>query len=298
MPETIILELVFQASLGTSSKNSTDASSPIWKKAGDYLVSKTNPRGAIMKSNGWMERILTAMPYLLTDRLLFGSHRAAQPLQILVQRMIGGPRPASFLLDGHTFHCQTGHKYFFERQDFERDVWQMLRDRIRPDDVVYDVGAHFGFWAIRLSRVCRHVIAFEPSPTNLVTLIQNVGTIPNVTIVNAALGSAEGVMSFFEGGTMSRVGVGDVKVDVTTLDLSAEQHPEPTFVLVDVEGFGTEVLRGGRRVLIRHLPVMCEIHDANERDGVFELLRNAEYTIRLLDADRHFPFRIFATAPE
>jgi FkbM family methyltransferase len=282
---------------GNVAQNSTDSSSPTWKRTGEDLVSKTTSRGTMMKSNGWMERILIAMPYRLTDRLLFGSHRAAQPLQILVQRMMGGPRPASFLLDGHTFHCQTSHKYFFEKQDFERDVWQMLRERIRPDDVVYDVGAHFGFWAIRLSRVCRHVIAFEPSPTNLVTLIQNVGAIPNVTIVNAALGSAECVISFAEGGSMSRVGVGDIKVNLTTIDLSAERHPKPTFVLIDVEGFGTEVLRGGRRALIGHVPVMCEIHDANERDGVFELLRSADYTIRLLDADRHFPFRILATVP-
>src|SRR5487761_158731 len=167
-----------------------------------------------MNSKGWMEQILVAMPYRLTDRLLFGSHRATIPLQILVQRMIGGPRPASFLLDGHTFHCQTSHKYFFERQNFERDVWQILRERIRADDVVYDVGAHFGFWAIRLSRICRQVIAFEPSPTNLVTLIQNVGKIPNVAIINAAVGSVEGVMNFSEGGSMSRVGGGDLKVNL------------------------------------------------------------------------------------
>jgi FkbM family methyltransferase len=141
------------------------------------------------------------------------------------------------------------------------------------------------------------VIAFEPSPTNLATLIQNVGTIPNVTIINAAVGSAEGVISLSEGGSMSRAGVGDVKVNLTTIDLSADRHPEPTFVLIDVEGFGAEVLRGGRRALIKHVPVMCEIHDANERDGVFELLKNADYTIGLLDADRHFPFRIFATVP-
>jgi len=263
------------------------------KRSWAELLSK----GTIMKSNGWMERILVAMPYWLTDWLLFGSHRLAQPLQILVQRMIGGPRPASFLLDGHTFHCQTAHKYFFERQDYERDAWQILRERIRPDDVVYDVGAHFGFWAIRLSRVCRQVIAFEPSPTNLVTLIQNVGAIPNVTIINSAVGSAEAVMSFSEDGSMSRVGVGDIKANLTTLDLSANRHPEPTFVLIDVEGFGTEVLRGGPSALIRHVPVMCEIHDASERDGVFALLKNANYTITLLDANRGFPFRIFATVP-
>jgi hypothetical protein len=33
---------------------------------------------------------------------------------------------------------------------------------------------------------------------------------------------------------------------------------------------------------------MCEIHDANERDGVFELLKDAYDTIRLLNADRKF----------
>jgi len=72
-----------------------------------------------------MERILIAMPYWLTDRVLFGSHRAAQPLQILVQQIAGGPRPAGFLLDGHTFHYQADHKYFFERQDYERDALQI-----------------------------------------------------------------------------------------------------------------------------------------------------------------------------
>jgi FkbM family methyltransferase len=267
------------------------------QRLGAKLLSNAVRKGTTMKSNGWIERISIAMPYWLTDRLLFGSHWASQPLQILVQRMIGGPRPASFSLDGHTFHCQTAHKYFFERQDYERDAWQILRERIRPDDVVYDVGAHIGFWAIRLSRVCRHVIAFEPSPTNLVTLTQNVGTIHNVTIINAAVGSAEGVMSFSEDGSVSRVGVGDIKVNLTTLDLSAERHPQPTYVVIDVEGFGTEVLRGGRRALIRHVPLMCEIHDAHERDGVFELLKNAEYAIRLLDTDRRFPFKIFAAVP-
>jgi FkbM family methyltransferase len=245
-----------------------------------------------------MEQILVAMPYWVTDRLLFGSHRAAQPLQILVQRMIGGPRPASFLLDELSFHCQTSHKYFFERQNYERDAWQILKERIRPDDVVYDVGAHFGFWAVRLSRICRHIVVFEPSPTNLITLIRNVGTVPNVTIINAAVGAAEAVMSFSEGGSVSRLGDGSITVNVTTIDLAAERHPEPTFVLVDVEGFGAEVLRGGGRAVGRHIPIMCEIHDANERDGVFELLKDDNYTILSLDDDRRFPFRIIASVTE
>jgi hypothetical protein len=122
-----------------------------------------------------MERILIAMPYWLTDRVLFGSHRAAQPLQILVQQIAGGPRPAGFLLDGHTFHYQADHKYFLR------------------------------------------------------------GKIMSVTLC-----------------------------------------------------------RSGRRALTRHVPVMCEIHNA-ERDRVFELLKNANYTIRLFISDGNFPFRILAT---
>jgi FkbM family methyltransferase len=250
-----------------------------------------------MKTNDWIERVLIGMPYWLTDRVLFGSHQAAQPLQILAQRMIGGPRPASFLLDDHVFHCQTSYKYFFERDDYERDAWQILRESIRACDVVYDVGAHFGFWAVRLSGICQQVVAFEPSPSNWETLVQNVAPIPNVTIINAAVGSEEGTMAFSEGGTMSRVGAGDLEVKVTTVDLTAKTYLAPTFLLVDVEGFASEVMRGSEQSLTRRIPVMCEIHDSEERDGVYTLLTNRGYSVRPLDSDRKFPFRIFATAP-
>jgi len=45
----------------------------------------------------------------------------------------------------------------------------------------------------------------------------------------------------------------------------------------------------GRRALIRCIRVMRETHGANERDGVLELLKNADYAIRLLHPDCHFP---------
>lgn len=41
----------------------------------------------------------------LSNRVVFGSHRFAVPLQIVAQRILQGPQPASFILGGHTFHC-------------------------------------------------------------------------------------------------------------------------------------------------------------------------------------------------
>src|SRR5579862_6589687 len=159
-----------------------------------------------------IEHVLVSLPYDFTDRVLFGSHRAAVPLQVVIQHLIGGPRLASFQLDGHTFHCETGHKYFFEREKFECSVWEVLRRQIGSQDVVYDIGAHFGFWAVRLSKLCKKVVAFEPSSVNIQTVRQNAGMIPNVQIVNCAVGSADGVVNFSECGSMSKVNTGDKKV--------------------------------------------------------------------------------------
>ena len=249
-----------------------------------------------MNYSEMMENVFVRLPYRITDRVLFGSHRGAPPLQVLVQHLIRGPRPGSFSLDGHTFHCQTSHKYFFEREHFEQDLWEILRERLGPNDVVYDVGAHFGFWAVRLSGICREVIAFEPSPINLATLRRNAGSIANVTLINAAAGSAEGVMSFSEGGSMSKVGVGETRVNVTTIDASAENHASPTFLLIDVEGFAGEVLRGASKALTSRLPMILEIHDQSERDAVNAILTETGYEIHSIDNDHRFPFRIFAAA--
>lgn len=152
------------------------------------------------------------LTYRLIDNVLFGSHPLAAPLQRVMQRMIGGPREASFVLDGREFHCTTAHKYYFERANYERDLWPAILECIDTDSVVYDVGAHFGFWALRLAQRVRHVYAFEPSQSNLEYLRKNCG-FPNVTIVPAAVSSATGMIALSEAGSMSRVGGGGGPTD-------------------------------------------------------------------------------------
>ena len=241
-----------------------------------------------------LERALISLPYAVTDRVLFGFHPLVRPLQILVQHLIGGPRPASFLLDGHTFNCSTAEKYFFEREHFEQELWSVLRKFVGPQDVVYDFGAHIGFWAVRLSRVCRHVVAFEPSPVNFQRLQQNVRNLPNITLVNAALAATEGQLTFTEAGSMSALGGEGAVVKTTTLNSSATRYPAPTFLLMDVEGYAAEVLRGGTSLLQQKVPMICEIHGEQEERATFQNLRQWGYRIRRIDHAHRYPFRFAA----
>jgi FkbM family methyltransferase len=242
-----------------------------------------------------LERTFTSLPYSVTDGVFFGSHRAAGPLQVMVQRLIGGPRPASFSLDGLTFHCSTSEKYFFERENFERELGSELRRHLGPEDVVYDFGAHIGYWVLRLSRLCKHVVGFEPSPLNFGRLRQNVGDIPNVTIVNAAVAAEVGEMRFSEAGSMSTVGAGDIMVNATTLDAYARFSISPTFLLVDVEGFAGKALLGAAELLTRRTPLICEVHHGDEQQAVFSTLGDFGYKISHIDRAYPFPYRIFAS---
>jgi len=230
--------------------------------------------------------------YSLVERVLFGSHRFAVPLQTVVQHALRGPRPASFLLDGHVFHCTTAHRYYFERSDYERDLWPSLRTCVAPDTVVYEIGAHFGFWVMRLASLVRHIYAFEPSPTNLSFLRRNVGSFPNVTLIEAAVGANATGAAFSENGSKSAVGAGTMKVPVVILDDFVNSHDFPSLLLMDVEGYGGEVLRGASALLAAHPTIICEIHTAAEESAIAASLAQHGYTLDY--QARRYPFRILA----
>jgi FkbM family methyltransferase len=197
-------------------------------------------------------------------------------------------------LDGHEFNCTTAHKYYFERDNFERDLWPAIRDCIKPESVVYDFGAHFGFWAVRLSRLVRHVYAFEPSRQNREFLYRNLAKLPNVTVTEAAVGATSGEIAFSENGSMSTAGTGSFKVPMIALDDFARTNEPPDFMLVDVEGYAGEALRGASAVLTLRPALICEIHHAEEDAAVIPWLRERGYEVRYLDRTHPYPFRIAA----
>jgi FkbM family methyltransferase len=170
-----------------------------------------------------------------------------------------------------------------ELRTFETDVFkeQHIMERLiltlKPGDVVYDVGANVGLYALLLAKVVGErgqVIAFEPVREYYGRLLENV-TLNGTTQVRSferALGDYSGELRISAGGALGhQAGAGDDPsgdgyrtVTVVEGDRLREEAklPLPTVVKIDVEGAEYGVLRGLRETLARPdcTVIMCEVH--------------------------------------
>jgi FkbM family methyltransferase len=126
---------------------------------------------------------------------------------------------------------------------------------VRPDDLVFDVGANVGNYTEALLGAGARVVAIEPDPKN-VEILENRFTGKNVQIESCAMGQQEGTAELYVG-----TGKGDrstlspawarsaqcsesIQVPISTLDVMAKRYGLPRYVKIDTEGFDAEVLRG------------------------------------------------------
>lgn len=154
-----------------------------------------------------------------------------------------------------------------------------------PSDVVYDVGANVGVYALALAAGSpdRRVFAFEPSPQTVGHLRANVERnelADRIAVRPQGLGAESGEATFYvstypelsgfdcESATRWEATVADtVQVPVTTLDRVVSEGPEPDVVKLDVEGAGPDVLAGGRETLESVSPTLfIEVHEEGLSD--------------------------------
>jgi FkbM family methyltransferase len=148
---------------------------------------------------------------------------------------------------------------------------------IEPDDVVYDVGAHFGYFSLlfaALSLPSGRVYSFEPTPSTFEVLASNVAQNPRIKAINAAAGAVAGRLPIADYGVKysawntldqtGRLGQGSgvmppvkIEVEVVTLDeFAAASGCPPAFIKIDAENFEPEVLRGAERLLATSRPAL------------------------------------------
>ncbi|WP_440766623.1 FkbM family methyltransferase [Natronorubrum sp. DTA7] len=151
-----------------------------------------------------------------------------------------------------------------------------------PSDVVYDIGANVGIYALALTSGAtdRHVVAFEPSPAAVKRLWRNVRANDlerRIDVLACGIGDDSGERPFYvstypelsafdrASATRWAAVVADVRsVPIRRLDdivLEDDLFP-PDHLKIDVEGAAPAVLRGARTTLERHRPIVfVESHD-------------------------------------
>lgn len=157
--------------------------------------------------------------------------------------------------------------------------------------VAFDLGAHVGYWSMRLSKKFEKVYAFEQVPTNFECLAKNSGG--NVIIHNYALGNE--YKSVHVGGNewssvKARVGgdSGDkgfkqcacgripmVPLDHFKYDNELE-HID--FMKIDCEDYDYYVILGGEKTIKKHKPVII-VEQVKGRNGWYGLEPMAAYNL-------------------
>jgi FkbM family methyltransferase len=202
-------------------------------------------------------------------------------------------------------------KYILRKHpEFEPEVRRSLKGF--SGDLAVDVGASMGVHTRLLSKRFRMVLAIEPNPIALTTLLRRVPS--NVTVLKVALSDREGSTMFYmdphpvSGSSAETIlptfkynpspprkgwpsssshtfrGENGVVVATTTYD-SVLKGRVADLVLIDVEGAEFLVLEGMKDSLSKGQVkvILLELHDIDRREELERIL--STYSLRWIDPD-------------
>jgi len=204
-----------------------------------------------------------------------------------VVRVLAGPlRGARWLAHAGTFRAWLGFYESAKAAEFTKSLW--------TGAVVFDVGAHVGYYTLLAARSVGHsgtVIAFEPNDRNVALLRRHLAlnALSNVEVVEAAAGAAAGRSHFdpHADGHLGRLSeLGSVEVAVVSLDgILAERGLLPDVIKIDVEGGEEAVLQGATAMLTKGQPtIFLATHGADIHAKCCRILRSLGYVLSALDA--------------
>ena len=175
-----------------------------------------------------------------------------------------------------------------EFSEFEIDLFRQI---CRPGDVVLEVGANIGTHTVALSNIVGEhglVYALEPQPIIFYTLCANVAinSLSNVHCLNLAAGATEGFVlipniNYEEPGNYGSIEVDKFKKGNQIRRVRLDNHitvPSLRLLKIDVEGMESEVIRGAKKLISRHNPVIYVENDRPEKSkALIELIRSLDY---------------------
>lgn len=172
----------------------------------------------------------------------------------------------------------------------------------RPGDIVFDVGANIGMYAIRQARRGGRVYAFEPNYDAFSRLKRNISlnNLENVIPVASAVHSKTGIIAFSMNPKSTLAGKvvispeksalsSHVDVEAVSLDDFADsiKCPRINILKIDTEGHESEVLKGAKATLAKTEKIVLEYHTPGQKAQITETLtKNGEFGL-VLDLNRY-----------
>jgi FkbM family methyltransferase len=164
---------------------------------------------------------------------------------------------------------------------FEEGLTRALIEKLQPGETFVDIGAHVGYYTVLASLLvgaAGHVVSFEPTPRTRVELAANTAGLDNVQVVPMAAWDATERLtlrdfgwrqSSFNSVVAARVNGNrrfkSIEVEAVAVDDWLGAHGiVPAFIKIDAESAEQRVLRGLRRTIAQHHPILSlEIGDYN-----------------------------------
>jgi len=168
-----------------------------------------------------------------------------------------------FKLIPKRFRLPARYGYHRVFRKIEEELF-MLQGLVGTGQTAIDVGANFGIWSYKLSKMFQKVEAFEP----LVECTAEIKAFraKNITVHDVALSSAEGLNELhipvangrLQHGlaTFSNVAEEHRNIIVPVRALDSYNFSNVAFIKIDVEGHEFEVIKGAETTIVREKPFM------------------------------------------
>lgn len=173
--------------------------------------------------------------------------------------------------------------------EYGHEEAEFLLTLVTPESIVIEVGANIGTHTVRLARVAKEVIAFEPQRFCFYLLCANIALnqLVNARAHQVALGDHASLAPMplldprcennFGGVEMGEKGAG-VHERVTMLPLDDMKTRRCDLLKIDVEGMEYEVLIGAAETIHRFRPLIyCENDRAEKSERLITHLMGAHY---------------------
>ena len=178
--------------------------------------------------------------------------------------------------------CSLDGIYQVTSETFDSEDWHYYQKKhtgIEPNEILLDVGAAEGLFALSVADKCSQIVMIEPNDHFARALETTFKPFAHkTTIHNVAVGNTEGTISFNQTSLSGKVNLNtdeSVSKKITTVDKIINGLPV-TYLKADIEGHEFEMLKGAVNTIKNNKPkiVITCYHRENVASEMIDLVKS------------------------